>query len=297
MEVCYLEEEIKILQELIDFIMDSNCEVFIIDQEILEVVFQEYKVGINLLVDFVGVFSDYIEGCFFNIIVCSSVKQNIDKCFKQVGIEIVDYIILLLVLVNVVLINSEKCLGCMFIDFGVDMIIVFVYKNNIFCYLVVILLGGSNIIKDICSQQIEEEDVEELKKKYGNVYVDKLEDGDDNFIYLLDGKCSIELYLLEDIVEVCVNEILVNVWNQIVFLGYEDKLLVGVIIIGGVVNLKNMEEVFSNCIKVEKVRMVKESQLSLKGGMMELKKDGICNIIIVLLGVGKENCYCLECFI
>ena len=35
----------------------------------------------------------------------------------------------------------------------------------------------------------------------------------------------------------------------------------------------------------------KESQLSLKGGMMELKKDGTCNTIIALLGAGKENCY------
>ena len=31
-----------------------------------------------------------------------------------------------------------------------------------------------------CSQQIEEEDAEELKKKYGNAYADKSEDGDDN---------------------------------------------------------------------------------------------------------------------
>ena len=37
--------------------------------------------------------------------------------------------------------------------------------------------------------------------------------------------------------------------------------------------------------------MAKESQLSLKGGMVELKKDGTCNTIIALLGAGKENCY------
>ena len=52
-----------------------------------------------------------------------------------------------------------------------------------------------------------------------------------------------------------------------------------------------MEEAFSNRTKIEKVRMAKESQLSLKGGMVELKKDGTCNTIIALLGAGKENCY------
>ena len=35
------------------------------------------------------------------------------------------------------------------------------------------------------------------------------------------------------------------------------------------------EQAFSNRTKIEKVRMAKESQLSLKGGMVELKKDGL----------------------
>jgi len=52
----------------------------------------------------------------------------------------------------------------MFIDFGADTTTVSVYKNNILRHLAVIPLGGSNITKDICSQQIEEEDAEELKK-------------------------------------------------------------------------------------------------------------------------------------
>ena len=98
--------------------MDSNREVPIIDQEILEVAPQEYKVGINLLADPVGVPSDHIEGRFLNIIARNSVKQNIDKCFKQAGIEIADYIISPLALANAVLTNSEKRSGCMFIDFG-----------------------------------------------------------------------------------------------------------------------------------------------------------------------------------
>ena len=200
-EVRHLEEETKISQELIDSLMDSNREVPIIDQDILEVAPQEYKVGINLLADPVGVPSDHIEGRFLNIIARSSVKQNIDKCFKQAGIEIADYIISPLALANAVLTNSEKRSGCMFIDFGADTTTVSVYKNNILRHLAVIPLGGSNITKDICSQQIEEEDAEELKKKYGNAYADKSEDGDDNPTYSLDGKCSIESHLLEDIVE------------------------------------------------------------------------------------------------
>lgn len=293
-EVRHLQEETKISQELIDAIMDSNREVPIIDQEILEVAPQEYKVGINLLADPVGVPSDHIEGRFLNIIARSSVKQNIDKCFRQAGIEIADYIISPLALANAILTNSEKRSGCMFVDFGADTTTVSVYKNNILRHLAVIPLGGSNITKDICSQQIEEEDAEELKKKFGRAYTDKSENGEDNSTYSLDGKCNIESQLLEDIVEARVNEILANVWNQIVLSGYEDKLLAGAIITGGAANLRNMEEAFSNYTKIEKVRMAKESQLNPRSSIVELKKDGTSNTILALLEAGKENCCRIE---
>lgn len=289
-EVRHLEEETKISQKLIDSIMDSNREVPIIDQEILEVAPQEYKVGINLLADPVGVPSDHIEGRFLNIIARNSVKQNIDKCFKQAGIQIADYIISPLALADTTLTNSEKRSGCMLIDFGADTTTVSVYKNNILRHLAVIPLGGSNITKDICSQQIEEEEAEELKKKYGSAYTNWMEEGDDNPTYSLEGKCNIGARLLEDIVEARTNEILANVWNQVVLSGYEEKLLAGAVITGGTANLTNMEEAFSKRTKIEKVRTAKESQLNLKSGMVEIKKDGMHNTILALLAAGKENC-------
>lgn len=289
-EVRHLEEETKISQELIDSIMDSNREVPIIDQEILEVAPQEYKVGINLLADPVGVPSDHIEGRFLNIIARSTVKQNIDTCFEQAQLEIADYVITPLAVANAVLTNSEKRSGCVLIDFGADTTTVSVYKNNILRHLAVIPLGGSNITKDICSQQVEEEDAEELKKRYGNAYADNSQGESKEPTYSLDGKCSIEANVLEDIVEARVNEILANVWNQIVLSGYEDKLLAGAVITGGAANLKHMEEAFSNRTKIEKVRFARDTQLSLRGGL-NLEKDGTHNAILALLAAGKENCY------
>ena len=84
------------------------------------------------------------------------------------------------------------------------------------------------------------------------------------------------------------NEILDNVANQIVLSGYDNKLLAGAIITGGGINLKNMEEAFVKRTKIEKVRVAKETQISLKG--LEVKKDGSQNTLIALLAAGKENC-------
>lgn len=288
-EIRHLEEGTKISQELIDSLKDSNRIVPIIDQEIVEVVPQEYKVGINLLADPVGVPSDHIEGRFQNIIARNTLKQNINKCFQTINIDIADYFISPLELANAVLTNSEKRSGCILVDFGADTTTVSVYKNNILRHLAVIPLGGNNITKDICSQQIEEEDAEELKLAYGCAYTDPSSDRGDTPTYSINGKCSIEATLMEDIVEARVNEILDNVWNQVDLSGYEGKLLAGAILTGGGANLKNMEKAFSKRTKIEKVRIAKDTQLCLKGDI-ELKKDGTQNTIAALLAAGKENC-------
>ena len=70
-------------------------------------------------------------------------------------------------------------------------------------------------------------------------------------------------------------------------------IMAGAIVTGGAANLKNMEEAFSKRTKLEKVRMAKDSQLSLKGGI-ELKKDGMSNTIIALLAAGKETVIALN---
>ena len=290
-EVRHMDEEIKISQELIDSLKDSNRAVPIVGYQILGVAPQEYKVGNDLIVEPVGVQTDHIEARFLNIIARKNVKENITKCCDLVPIEIAEDaedLIAPLALAEAVLTSSEKRSGCALIDFGADTTTVSVYKNNILRHLAVIPLGGNNITRDICSQQIEEEDAEALKVRFAQAYTEPTENDDENKTYRLDNGCSINAILLEDIVEARLNEILDNVVNQIVLSGYENKLLAGAIITGGGINLKNMEEAFIKRTKIEKLRIAKDTHISLKG--MEVKKDGSNNTLIALLAAGKENC-------
>ena len=290
-EVRHMDEEIKISQELIDSLKDSNRAVPIVGYQILGVAPQEYKVGNDLIVEPVGVQTDHIEARFLNIIARKNVKENITKCCDLVPIEIAEDaedLIAPLALAEAVLTSSEKRSGCALIDFGADTTTVSVYKNNILRHLAVIPLGGNNITRDICSQQIEEEDAEALKVRFAQAYTEPTENDDENKTYRLDNGCSINAILLEDIVEARLNEILDNVTNQIVLSGYENKLLAGAIITGGGINLKNMEEAFIKRTKIEKLRIAKDTHISLKG--MEVKKDGSNNTLIALLAAGKENC-------
>jgi len=290
-EVRHLDEETKISQELIDSLKDSNRSVPIVGYQILGVAPQEYKVGNDLIAEPVGVQTDHIEARFLNIIARRNVKENINQCCDLVPIEIAEDaedLIAPLALADAVLTDSEKRSGCALIDFGADTTTVSVYKNNILRHLAVIPLGGSNITRDICSQQIEEEDAEALKIRFAQAYTEPKENEDENKVYHLDGRCSINAILLEDIVEARINEILDNVANQIALSGYDSKLLAGAVLTGGGINLKNMEEAFLKRTKMEKVRLAKETQIPLRG--IDIKKDGSQNTLIALLAAGKENC-------
>ena len=289
-ETKQLGEDTKISQALIDSMMQDNREFPLIDQEILAVEPQEYKVGNNLLTEPVGIPADRIEGHFLNIIARHSLKGNIKQCFKQAGYEIADYFISPLMTANTVLTNSEKRSGCALVDFGADTTTVSVYKSNILRHLAVIPLGGSNITKDITSQQIEEEDAEQLKLRFASAFTEPSEDETETSKeYNLDGKCSIPAHLLEEIVEARTNEILTNVWNQIMTSQYGDKLLAGVILTGGASSMRNIDQAFTRITKIDKVRIAKAGDITLVGDI-KLPKDGSQNTLIGILAAGKDNC-------
>ena len=219
-EVRHLDEETKISQELIDAIEDSNRGVPIVGYQILGVAPQEYKVGNDLIVEPKGVQTDHIEGRFLNIIARKNVKENIYQCCEYVPIGIADDaedLIAPLALADAVLTSSEKRSGCVLVDFGADTTTVSIYKNNILRHLAVIPLGGSNITKDICSQQIEEDDAEALKIRFGQAYTEPKEGDDENKEYTLEGRCSINAILLEEIIEARLNEILDNIVTKCPF--------------------------------------------------------------------------------
>lgn len=103
-----LGEETKISQALIESLMENNREISLVDQEILDVEPQEYKVGNNLLTEPVGISADRIEGRYLNIIAHHTLKARIEQCFKQTKYEIADYFLSPMATANVVLTDSEN---------------------------------------------------------------------------------------------------------------------------------------------------------------------------------------------
>lgn len=247
--------------------------------------------GNSLLTDPVGVSTDFIEGRYLNIIGRHTLKGNIKQCFRSAGYEIADYLLAPLVTANAVLNENEIRSGCALVDLGADTTTVSVYKNKILRHLAVIPLGGSNVTKDICSQQIEEEDAEQLKLHYGKACIEDVNNEEENTEqkYTAEGKYSIEASMLDNIIEARVQEIIDNVWNQIKLSTYNDKLMAGIILTGGGSNMPDIEKAFRRTTKIDKIRIARNGQIAVNGGIA-LREDGTQNTLVGLLAAGKENC-------
>lgn len=285
-----LEEESIISQELIDEICDENRDVPLVDMSVLDVAPQEYKIDNTLQAEPVGVAGKHLIGQFLNIVARASLKKNLEHSFEQAKVEIADDLLVApIVLAKAVLTENEMRSGCALVDFGADTTTVLVYKNNILRYLSVLPLGGNNITRDITSLQMEEEDAEKLKLKYGDALYEE-EDAETPAVCTLEDGRTIELTKLNDIIGARAEEILANVWNQIQLSGYEKDIYSGIIFTGGGSNLKNLEAAFRKLSKTEKVKTTRFVHATVHGMGDNLKKDGTQCALLGLLTAGNENC-------
>jgi len=285
--------EEKISQTLIDQICDDNREYPIADMSILDFEPQEYDIEGTLVTDPVGVTGQHMIARFLNVVARATMRKNLEQSLKEANIEYADIFILPRALSHSVLTENELRAGCALVDFGAETTTVTVFKNSLMRYLVVIPLGGASITRDITTLQIEEEEAEEIKLKYGNAFALPSEDEEEqNKVFNLSDGRSISIEQLNDIVESRTTEILSNVWNQIQLSGYDDKLLQGIVFTGGACKLPGLEEAFKKICRSEnmKIRIALSAQQPLTGINASINKEGTTNALLGLILMGNENC-------
>lgn len=285
-----LGDETIISEDIINSICDENISVPLVQMEILEVAPQEYKVGNNWQANPVGLRGNLIEGHFLNIVARNSVRRNLEHCFKEAGIEVADVFLSPLMTAHSVLGDSERRSGVALVDIGADTTTVSIYKNNLLRYLNVIPLGGSSITRDLTTLNIDEEEAERLKQTYGNA---RYEEPTDSMLPLrLEDGRTIDRALFNDVVASRAEELAANVAALIRSSAYGDKLLAGLVLTGGGVNLKNLDALLREQAQVEKVRTAHQTRLTLHTDDMILTQDGRLNTLIGLLFRGDQNCCC-----
>lgn len=284
-----------ITNETIDSIRQESFEIPYADYEVLENFPQEFNIDQNVVAEPVGVMGTNIEGEYIDIIAKQSLRGNVNTCFDNLNVDIVEELISPCQLADNVLTDSEKRSGCVLVDLGADTTTVVVYKNNICRYLVTIPLGSSNINKDFASIQIEGAEAEDIKLKYGDAVsqdADNLEEIESQTYTTSDGR-HIEMVLIKRIIEARVKEIVDNVNTQIVNSNYSGKLLAGIVLTGGGANMKNIEKAFLSTNKVEKVRVartVNQPVAKTSNAGSFVLDNAMSNTLVSLLLAGNVPC-------
>lgn len=288
-----MDSRIKVSQDLVDSLLDENRNTQYPDREILEVIPQEYQMGINSEVDPVGTQTDQIEGRYLNVIARTQLQENIRRCMREANIEVVELFTTPLVLADSLLDDREKRSGCALIDFGAETTTLAIYTKNILRHLVTIPLGSNNITNDIATlKKVEFEEAEQLKKKYGTALIEKKSSDEYKSISISNDRKIDELELIQ-IVNARSEEIIANVWEQIEKGKWQEELLSGIILTGCASSLPGIIEAVAAPRKFSsnRIKIAKELILSMpKSDSIKTSDIEGLNSAIALLLHGNENC-------
>lgn len=169
-----------------------------------------------------------VEGKYQLVLGRPNIKSSIQAVANKAGIEIAGLILGPITTSALVLTQEDKMDGCALVDFGAGTTSVSIYKEGLLKYFRVIPLGGKTVTKDIRAIGFIEVAAEDYKIRYGRVGKDRnkhaVEDRSDS---------GIDVKELNKVIQMRVEEIVLNVYNQILESGYSDKLGAGLIMTGG----------------------------------------------------------------
>ena len=283
-------EKHVISQDIMEALRVENLQKATPERHILGTIPQEFKVGPQLTNEPVGMLSDTIEARYLNIVANSSMSDQIRNCFRAAGIEVAEMPITVLRLADVMLTEPEKRSGCVFVDMGAETTSVAIFKNNMLRHLAVIPLGGANITRDITSLQIEEDEAETLKLKWGAAITNG---GENPPIAVSDGR-EFPYSEFAGLIEARVEEIVLNIENQIKLSRYEkNQIIAGIILTGGASMLKNMESVVAKLVGLDKLRIVKNTRFSIRGHKsmnVNEVREGDYAAALALIEQADQNC-------
>jgi len=177
--------------------------------------------------------------------------QNIVKCIKRSGLDVMELILQPLASADAVLTNDEKELGVCLIDIGGGTTDIIVYKDGSVKHTAVIPIAGDQITNDISvAFRTPQQSAEEIKINYGCCDSDKASPREMIDVPLVDGRAPKKITIkdLSEIIEPRVNELFELVTNELIRSKLHNKIASGIVITGGSSLMNNITDVAEkNC--------------------------------------------------
>ena len=283
-----------ITAECVDEIRKESYDIPFGECQVIQNFPQDFVVDSNLVPEPVGIMGTNIEGDFINIIANKKLLNNITTTFEASNVKIADVLLAPYELCEQVLTDIEKRSGCAVVDLGADTTTIVVYKNKVIRFLVTLPIGMNSINKDLSAISLFDDEAEEAKLMYADAFPSSSEIEKEPQVFVTNVGTQISIDVIRTVIDARLTEIIANVNNQLERSGYADKLLAGLVLVGGGSQIKNIELAFQNATKVEKVRIANSVDVLIQKasgmGNPAVFETPVGLSVLSLLLAGKENC-------
>ncbi|MDO5570909.1 MAG: cell division protein FtsA [Bacteroidales bacterium] len=288
-----LNDDAQITEEIFDAVKQGCLKKTYPGKEILEVIPSNYIVDGKKIVQPIGVYGSELTIDYTIILGKIAMMKNLKRMIEKLDVEIAGFLLSPLS-AEFALSESEKMLGCAFVNMGAGTTTLTIFKDCILKYLVVIPLGGNTVTKDITSLQLLEKDAEQLKIRYGNAFIDS---GSNEDIVLKlqnsEGFDSPEVSKskLSQVCSLRYEEIIENVINQIKLSGLDKQIPSGIIISGGASNISGVVSLWKKKTDLD-VKVGSFQRMVTSRSQVDLTKDSSFTTILGLCCMTNNiNCY------
>ena len=267
----------KITQDTISEMLAENEKQFRVPEGYrkLKVVPQEYKLNGDTSTAPIGTPTQSIECNYLNIIVKEQYMRQLEESFATAEIEIAESFNTARLEAEQILNEEEINCGSAIVNIGAEITTVAIYSGKMLRKLTVIPLGSANITKDICSEQINVIDAEQIKifKGYNSTP---------------DSNCTLAPEQINNIISGRMSEILKNIQYQIENSGYN---IGRIIFTGGGSKLKNIQTIIEENLTNYKYRIANDIQTPVSNDSeLALTTGSITPALFGLLSNGTINC-------
>jgi len=236
----------------------ANATPISADDQILHTLVQEFIVdGQDGVKDPIGMDARRLEVKVHLVTGAVTAVQNIVKCVRRCGLEVVDLVLQPLASGNAVLSDDEKDVGVCLVDIGGGTTDVAIFSQGAIRHTAVIPIAGDQITNDIAiALRTSTQDAEEIKLRYG-VALSQLADPEEMLEVPGVGDrpaTTLSRATLAGFIQPRVEEIFQKVQEELIKSGYARLLRAGVVRTGGSAQMPGMaelgEEIFHNTVKV-----------------------------------------------
>ena len=259
------------------------------DQQILHILTQEFIIdGQEDVREPLGMSGMKLEVKVHIVTGAVAAAQNIVKCIKRCGIEVIDLILQPLASSLAVLTEDEKELGVCLVDIGGGTTDIAVFKQGAIRHTAVVPIAGDQMTNDIAvAFRTPTQSAEDIKIKHGCALRQLADPREVVEVPGVDGRDARQLSVqtLAEVLEPRIVELYELVLSELRRSGMEDMIASGIVITGGSAMMRGMvelgEEIFHMPVRMGLPRYV--------GGLSEVVSNPRYATGVGLVLMGKQQ--------